>query len=656
MAGSSDPAGGALRRRLALLAVCGIGAFFRTYQLVPPGLWGDDAINGLIALQILDGEIDSPFDIVTHSHSRFHALTNFAIAACFELFGPGLATLRLPGIVAGILCIPLLYGCIAPLFGSRAALAAALFFATSPLQINHSKVLLQVIMGQLFLLSAMCALVNGMMRRRRVLVALAGIPLALCVATYHSARLAPLVGFGFVALCAAHAWPVPRRWTATAAAALLLVFALTISPIASALWRHPEAIGERAASVSVIAAAAEAGSLLPLWDSLWRTLLVFHYEQGPVRYHWFGIGTDPALNPIAGVLVLFGLAAAIRAWREPRHALLLVWFAIGLAPGILSTEAPRVYRVLLASLPVFAWAGLALARLTERGRRAAVLAGVLAAASVAYDFNLYFLRTYSYPPFRTMQGEHLVKMARALQARGPGWVGLIASSGSGTVHESLEFLARIWGLQMRDLTSLTELLPPPIDAAGGTLLMAASDSAGTIDLLELLHPGLRAEHEREPAPRNWWLDRWLPPKPALSTPPPLVRFFAVPRGTPPREWPFGARALYRSGERTLQRIEPYPYFAFFPPPFPEPFTLRLTGTIDLPGPRRLVIACTRETEARLNGLRWPAAGDVVPAGHHVFDITVREGPKRLRFELRWVEPSGYETRVPPTVIRPLPQG
>ena len=126
-------------RRLALLAVCAVAVFYRVYYLNQPGLWGDDALNGLLAYDILDGRIGSPFKLVTHSHSTFHALSNYPIAAAFWLFGADLTTLRLPGIILSILCVPLLYATMAPLFGSSVALLAALFQATSPPQLTHAK-------------------------------------------------------------------------------------------------------------------------------------------------------------------------------------------------------------------------------------------------------------------------------------------------------------------------------------------------------------------------------------------------------------------------------------------------------------------------------------------------------------------------------------
>src|SRR5262249_37388194 len=125
--------------------------------------------------------------------------------------------------------------------------------------------------------------------------------------------------------------------------------------------QRPDAFSGRLNTTSVIAAVRATGSLWPAWDSLWRTLAVFHYQQGPI-YHWFGIGTDPGVNIVIACLVLHGVVRSVSRWYTPRHALLLGWFLIGIVPGLLSSEAPRGYRILIAAPVVFVWAALPLAR------------------------------------------------------------------------------------------------------------------------------------------------------------------------------------------------------------------------------------------------------------------------------------------------------
>ena len=121
------------------------------------------------------------------------------------------------------------------------------------------------------------------------------------------------------------------------------MFALALIPAIRGYVRQPEALVQRVGATSIWPLLREQHSLWPLWDAAWRTLLIFHYQQGP-EYHWFGLGSDPAVNVVIGFLLVHGAVESVLRWREPRHLLLLSWFAIGLLPGVLSTGAPRIQR------------------------------------------------------------------------------------------------------------------------------------------------------------------------------------------------------------------------------------------------------------------------------------------------------------------------
>ena len=237
------------QRQLGLLAACVLAVFFRTYRLVPPGLWGDEAVNGLRAFDILDGKVHSPFELVEQPLTYFHALSNYPIAAAFWAFGPGLATLRLPGIIAGILDVPLFFGTFSPLFGSGVALVGATFFASSPWQICHAKGLTQIEFGEFFLLAGMCAVVRGVTGKRRWLLPLGGVPLAACLYTYHAAKLAPVVPFIF--LFAVLRTGPERRRLAASFGGFLLVFALCAGPAVLSYGEHPGALTGRIGSVAL---------------------------------------------------------------------------------------------------------------------------------------------------------------------------------------------------------------------------------------------------------------------------------------------------------------------------------------------------------------------------------------------------------------------
>src|SRR5215468_2369045 len=666
-------------RRLALLAVCAVAVFFRFYHLNQPGLWGDDATNGLLAFDILDGKIHSPTKIVQHSHSNFHALSNYPIAAAFWLFGPDITSLRLPGVVMGSLCVPLLYGTVAPLFGDAVALLGALFYATAAPQIIHAKELVQIITGQFFQLAGLCLLVRGLASRRAWMVGAAGLPLAACAYTYHSARLAPLVA-GTYALAvlwsrsdgrrpgaAEQPGTRPARWgtgnyrPTRALAAALLVFAVALIPLIIGYVRDPEALVQRVGATSIWPDVMARRSLWPLWGSVWRTAMIFHYRQGP-EFYWFGIATDPAVNVIVGFLFLHGAFESLARWREPRHLLLLAWFAVGVAPGLFSTEAPRIYRVFLGTPPIYVWAALPLLYLlgapAAGWSRAAVrgVAVALIAVVPIVDFNYYFYRVYTHPSFRFFQGERIVEMARGLRAAGPGWTGYLLADTFNAEHETLAFLSRAWGLRIRDVASLADVLPLPELPEHGALFVLSHGALGAAAAIERMYPGQQLIEHRDPPPRTWWFDAWWPLAPAEGDDEVRVAFYPVPRAVaehPQREPPWGLQGEFNIHGHHQMRHEPYPFYNFLPFTFPRRFDALWRGRLEVPEPGgyHVYIASNALSELLLDGRPF-TVNDRVDTGEHDFTLRMTDVPPQLRLTIVWHRDGTTRELIPPGAFAP----
>lgn len=665
----SQPVGdepGPWARRLGLLAVTAVAACFRCWRIDQPGLWGDDAINGLLAFDILDGRIHSPFQLVTHAHSVFHALTIYPIAGAFAWFGPDLWTLRLPGIVLGIAGAPLLYGIAAPLFGARAGLIAALLYASSPPQLAHAKQLVQIVGGEFALLLGLCLLVRGWTARRRWMVAAAGAPLALCVYTYHAARIAPLIAAVYAVAAAveaararrAQAAPAPLRPRVLLLTAL--VFGLAMVPAVRGWIRDPGALTGRINATSIWTAIEETHSWAPLWEAVWRTLGMFHYQQGP-EYHWFGLGFDPAFNALVGALLVHGLVRSLRGGLEARHLLLLAWVAVGLLPGVLSGGAPRLYRALLATPPLYVWAALPLAQLFGVARARALpgvraLAAALLLAVPLIDAQYYFYRVYTHPVFHWFQGARLVEMARALRARGPGWTGYLLADNFDAQHESFQFLRRAWDLDLRRVGSLAEVLPVTEKPPGGVLFVMSEAALPAAEAIRAVYPFAgELTIRREPTLRNWafeerWpLDVWPEsPRTVFGTLP--VDRRALDR---PRREPLGLRAEFELRDRTVARIEPYPFYAFLSPAFAEPSRLRMSGRLRVPEPGGYLLDVAT-TSAWMIWIDGEVLGERQPlaAGDHAFAMTIDDTPPAPRLLLRWALPGGTPVPIPPDAFAP----
>jgi hypothetical protein len=402
-----------------------------------------------------------------------------------------------------------------------------------------------------------------------------------------------------------------------------------------------------------------------LWEATWRTLGMVHYQQGP-EYHWFGLGFDPACNVVVGGLLVHGLVVSLLGWRESRHVLLLVWVAVGLAPGILSAGAPRLYRSLLATPPLYVWAALPLAQLfaAARARAAPALraAALLAAVAIPLiDSQYYFYRVYTHPVFQWFQGERLVEMARTLRGYGPGWTGYLMADTFDARHETFRFLSRAWGLHIEPVASLADVLPPRELPAGGALYVMSEAMLPAADAIRTLYPDAGPlSVRREPRLRSWALDAWWaldvwPEEPRI-----VAGFVAVDRRAlahPRREPPIGLEAEYTVDGRTRQRHEPYPFYRLLTPTVGKPFRVRFTGRLRVPDPGgyRLEVDASGSWTASVDG-RELGRGDALPAGWHRFALEVRDVPGTLRLRIGWTPPGGSLALVPPEAFAPPEPG
>jgi hypothetical protein len=650
-------------QRVGLLLVCALAVFFRLYRVEPPGLWGDDAINGLLALDVLDGTIRSPLKLVDHSFSTFHALTNYLIAGAFLLLGIEPYAIRVPGVLLNLLSVPLLYGIVSPLFGPRAALLAALFFASSPFELGHAKGLLQNGVGQSLEIAGLCLLVQGGLRRRRWLLVAAGAPLAFALCTYHSAKLVPLIAAVVLwqAMRCARARRISLAWPVLGGTSLFLLCAI---PVALGYIKHPAALTDRLSGTSLWATILATQNLWPLWDSVWRTLAVFHYQQGPI-YHWFGIGTDPGMNAVLGCFIVHGVAQSLRRWRHPAHAALLGWFLIGLIPGVLSSEAPRGYRILIATPPVYTWAALPLARLlshcsdswTWRAVRAVVLGLVLAVPLL--DFNYYFYRVYTSGIFRWYQCEPMVEMARELRSYGPQWVGYLVADNFTAEYETMRFLKRAWNLQVRDVANLGDVLPVRDLTGAGALFMLMRTPFESVALLRSMYPALAPDVRYEPRPRTGWWDAVFDANAPPSSTPMTVAFFPVSRDMAARIGGLEAAFVADDGKLIARRIDTRPLvegpadLPMVPPGAPQPARLVWHGSLLAPvdGTYGFRLESTDEALVSLGPLviathDEPSSLQSLPQGLHTLTIVARVGvPPWLR--LFWQPPGESERLIEP---------
>lgn len=329
------------REALTVLAVLLVAAALRLYRLddLPPGLWYDEAVNGVDALGVLRGERPIFFE----GNQGREPLYVYAVALGFGLLGPGPATIRLVSAAFGLATVAATYALAREAFGRRVALLAALVCAVTFWPIGLSRLGFRAVTLPLFEALAALFLFRAVRRDSLACYALSGLAGGLALYTYLASRAVPL-WLGAMAL--AFALPSWRGRTtlrrhATGVVILVAVALLAFAPLARFYLDHPREFLGRV-EASSLSARAQTTAADGLETSALKTLGMFVWRGDPNPRH--NLPGRPLFDPVLAVAFLLGVAVSLRRIARPEYALLFLWTLAMLAPAVLATEAPHFLR------------------------------------------------------------------------------------------------------------------------------------------------------------------------------------------------------------------------------------------------------------------------------------------------------------------------
>jgi hypothetical protein len=116
----------------------------------------------------------------------------------------------------------------------------------------------------------------------------------------------------------------------------------------------------------------------------------------------------------------------------------------------------------------------------------------------------------------------------------------------------------------------------------------------------------------------------------------------------------GLLATYDLGDRTLHRIEPYPYYGFFSEVFPGPFATHWRGRLHVPTPGncQFEVSSNGRTSITIDG-KSMASGSTLSAGDHDLAIDITDVRGALRLQVLWqLGTSDRVELVPPSAFTP----
>ena len=401
-----------------LAIILGLAALLRFGDLAttPPGLWSDEAMNGVNTIQALGGgnwKIYYP-----ENFGREGLFIN--IQAIFVKFlGHEPWVLRLPSAIFGVLTVLGLYFMTKELFGRRAGLFASFFLATSFWHIIFSRMGFRAIMAPFLLVWSFYFLLlairlassprsptsrgsrTSSRARPDLLIALAGIMFGLGFHTYIAFRIAPLLALYPL-------WLFYKKYRdeklkdGICAPCLIVLFIfmaiIAASPLLIYYGLHPADFLGRTSSISIFSAPEPLGQFS---ENVLKTVQMFnffgdfnwrHNYAGSPQLWWpvgilFLIGIWKALRKIAGnknsglahsgllaLNPLYGDSDAhthsgtrspssefLFPYAEAASKFILFWFFIMMLPVVMSSEGlPHALRsiVLIPPVMIFAASGL----------------------------------------------------------------------------------------------------------------------------------------------------------------------------------------------------------------------------------------------------------------------------------------------------------
>ncbi|MBK9094904.1 MAG: hypothetical protein IPM84_19480 [Anaerolineae bacterium] len=372
-----------------LLIVLALAVFLRFWQInrFPLGLFGDEAVNGLDALDVLAGR-GAIFFPANFGREGAHI---WLVAASLRLFGVTPFAVRLPSLLAGILTVAAAAWLGHEIVAARRRsapgdrpldawlpLLVAAYTATSYWHLHFSRFGIRGIFTPLWAALAFAAFWRGVNRGRTRWFVLSGLCLGAGVHFYTASRFVPFALVIFLALQAGLSWL--SRAAAVRPAPLLRTFfgpllwaalaaALVVAPLGYYFLTHPGSFASRAATVSAFNAGV--GGVSPLarmaQAAVANIAQFFIPGQGdPAAF--YNLPGRAVFDPLTALLALLGLLLCLRRWRQPVYLFLALWPPLLLLPTFLAVDRfPTLPRALGVMPGIFIWAALGLEAVLEFG-------------------------------------------------------------------------------------------------------------------------------------------------------------------------------------------------------------------------------------------------------------------------------------------------
>lgn len=361
------------KKYILLFLIVALGFFLRAYNIenAPPGVYPDEAVNGIDAMNAL---VHGNWQWFYEANNGREGLFMNLIAVCFKLIGVSVLTLKLPSIIFGTLTIFGTYLLAKELYKKdRFALISAFLVSTAFWAINFSRISFRANTLPAVLVFSFYFMMRGLRTRKWRDFAAGGLIFGLGLHTYIAFRIAPLI---LVVMLIT--FMITRERFLREYWKLILVFVIFTSiaaaPMLYTFYVHPEYIQSRTGNVSVLNPEVNGGHPVKAFMKSLSLSIIKYTIWGDQNWR-HNYPPYALLDPITGITFLFGFiyavgrlfhlltirfAKKVRSERLEVYALLLSWFFIMLVPEFMTAEGnPHALRAIGTLPPVFIFSALA---------------------------------------------------------------------------------------------------------------------------------------------------------------------------------------------------------------------------------------------------------------------------------------------------------
>ena len=425
-------------------AIVLLAAPLRLYGLNthPPGLFGDEAADGLDALRIIAGERP----IFLAENNGREAMHAYLVALSVSVFGRTPVAVRLPSAIAGTMTVLGIFLVACSLCARRIGLLAALISAFTVWPIMLSRLATRPALLPLFLAFSLWLGIEGWRRGSKWRWALSGLIFGAAFYTYTPIGVMLLVPLLWTALLLARGRG-RRLWPG--ALLFLAALALAAAPFANLALKYEEQVFGRSTGLAIVSLDDSPQQILRTLVDQTATVLPMLIVPGSGDWNLrHNIPNRAAFDPVMAAAFVLGILVALRGKRRRRLIAMFIWVAVALLPTILSEEPPHFGRS-SGALPVLfvfpalglLWAHTRLRRYAPRFIAIIISAGVMLASIFVTTRDFYLHNYLGTPAAGFWFDEQCTIAAREINRfLGSGWHGEGMVAAPATPHQVRQVL------------------------------------------------------------------------------------------------------------------------------------------------------------------------------------------------------------------------